>query len=614
MRVKRLFLLLGIHSLCGLALGQEPQIPQPDVGIPVTDQTTKTACSSCHKIDDKGRMTRISYIRTTPEGWQEMVKRMVRSHGVQLDPAQARAIVKYLSNNHGLAPEEARAGFYEAERRVVRERIPDESLVRSCRPCHSLGRVLSQHRTREDWQLLANMHMAVFPLSEGQGNFAAVPPPEQTPVIRPAIEDLTRMIDSPRPGPIYAPPPEMVAAGAGGGRGGGAGGGGPDGGGRGGAASGGDPLDQVLTYLARNQGLDTPEWTAWRANFRQPRLDGTWLVQVYLPGKGRGFGQMSIERERAEDEYRTRTTLDFQDGEKTMRTGRVILYAGYSWRGSSSDAQARTSQIKDLKEVMMLSSDLESMRGRWFSGAYDEFGMDVVLRKTGRDIIVSATDQPKLMTGRTATVKIYGANFPNDLKATDIDFGPGTTVSNIRPTASIVTADVAVDAKAVAGYRDLVVRGKVARRALALFDRIDYIRILPEQGMARLGGVVFPKQFQQFDAVAYHNGADKVPNTADDIELGPVPVKWSMEEFAVTIGDDDIRYVGTIDAARGLFTPNIEGPNPERKNSTNNYGDVRVVGVYTGEGAAKPLRATSHLIVTVPLYVRWAQQETFRDR
>lgn len=152
----------------------------------------------------------------------------------------------------------------------------------------------------------------------------------------------------------------------------------------------------------------------------------------------------------------------------------------------------------------------------------------------------------------------------------------------------------------------------MARQALAIFDRIDYIRVLPEQGMARLGGVSFPKQFQQFDAVAYHSGADKRPNTADDIELGPVPVTWSIEEFPVTINDDDVRYVGTIDT-RGFFTPNVEGPNPERSGSRNNFGDVRVVGTYSGEGTPKALKGTSHLIVTVPLYVRWAQMEIFRD-
>jgi quinohemoprotein amine dehydrogenase len=321
---------------------------------------------------------------------------------------------------------------------------------------------------------------------------------------------------------------------------------------------------------------------------------------------------MTIGREQAEDEYRTRTTIEFPDGEKTTRTGRVLLYAGYSWRGSSNDAGTRDPQIKDLHEVMMLSDDHESMRGRWFSGAYDEFGMDVQVRRVGRDIMLAATDRTRLISGRTATVKVYGANFPAELRAADVDFGPGATVSNLRTTPSMLTVDVSVKDDAAVGFRDLIVRGKVARKALALFDRIDYIRILPEQGMARLGGVRFPKQFQQFDAVAYHSGADKRPNTGDDIELGPVPVAWSIEEFPVTISDDDTRWVGAIDA-RGLFTPNVEGPNPDRSGNRNNYGDVRVVGTYTGEGAAKSLKGTSHLVVTVPLYVRWAQMEIFRD-
>lgn len=598
-RTTIVFLLLCLAGSRMFTAQQPPSTVQSDVGVPVTDENTKNACSGCHAIDDKGRMTRISYIRATPEGWQTIIRRMVRNHDLSVEPATARAIVKYLSNNHGLTPDEARIGFYEAEKRMVRERIPDE-LDRSCRRCHSLGRIFSQRRTREEWQLLANMHMAVFPLSEGQGNFTAMPN-VPNPVITPVVEDLTRPFETPRPGPIPTAPPEVAGAGAGGG-----------GRGSGGGAGDSEGIDRALNYLTQNLGLENPQWTAWRANFRFPRLEGTWLVEAYLPGKGRGFGQMTIDREAAEDEYRTRTTIEFPDGERTTRTGRVILYGGYSWRGTSNDNEARTTQLKELREVMLLSEDLETMRGRWFSGGYDEYGLEIQLRRAGRDLMLSATDRPRLLSGRTTTVKIHGANFPADLRPADVDFGPGTSTANVRVTPNVLTVDVAVAAAATPGVRDLIVRGKVARRTLAIFDRIDYIRILPEQGMARLGGVVYPKQHQQFDAVAYHNGVDKKNNTADDIELGSVPVTWSIEEFPVTIDDDDIRYVGAIDN-RGYFTPNIEGPNPERSGSRNNFGDVRVIGTYTGEGTTKPLKGTSHLIVTVPLYVRWAQMEILRD-
>src|SRR5579871_6369625 len=135
-------------------------------GIPVTDALTVSKCSSCHAKDDKGNLTRISWIRTTPEGWEEAIKRMVRLNGLTLEPAEARLIVKYLSNSHGLAPEEAKPVMYMAEHRTQDEASPNESFKATCNNCHALGRVYQWHRTRADWSLLADMHSALYPQAE----------------------------------------------------------------------------------------------------------------------------------------------------------------------------------------------------------------------------------------------------------------------------------------------------------------------------------------------------------------------------------------------------------------------------------------------------------------
>jgi quinohemoprotein amine dehydrogenase len=100
--------------------------------------------------------------------------------------------------------------------------------------------------------------------------------------------------------------------------------------------------------------------------------------------------------------------------------------------------------------------------------------------------------------------------------------------------------------------------------------------------------------------------------TGDDIPLGPVAARWSIEEFVSTPGDDDVKYVGVINDS-GLFTPNLEGPNPERKKSANNYptnnwGDVWVVANYDPPGGAS-MKARSYLVVTIPTYVRYDQPE-----
>jgi len=61
-----------------------------DAGIPVTDPLVIAKCGTCHTRDERGNMQRISWERTTPEGWQEALKRMIVVDGVSLTPAEAR--------------------------------------------------------------------------------------------------------------------------------------------------------------------------------------------------------------------------------------------------------------------------------------------------------------------------------------------------------------------------------------------------------------------------------------------------------------------------------------------------------------------------------------------
>ena len=108
-------------------------------------------------------------MRTTPEVWEESIKRMIRLNGVTLKPEEAREIVKYLSKNNGLAPEEGKPIFWEAEHRMFRDqsdKIPDDALQHTCNYCHTIGRVLSQRRTHDDYEKLINMHLGLFPGAE----------------------------------------------------------------------------------------------------------------------------------------------------------------------------------------------------------------------------------------------------------------------------------------------------------------------------------------------------------------------------------------------------------------------------------------------------------------
>ncbi len=530
-------------------------VARVDSGYVIASDVLVRNCSSCHRRDDEGRMGRISYLRKTPEGWQASIRRMVSLHGVRLEPDDAREIVRYLSNAQGIAPEELQPASFEVERRMTPFSFQDSDTERTCAACHSMGRVMTQRRTPEEWRLLTETHRALYPLIDRQVYF-----------------DRT--------------PPERTEA----------------------NPEGKHPVERAVEYLARAFPLETADWRAWAANVRPARLAGTWALAGREPGHGRVFGTVEIRPvEGSDDEFTTEVRYTYASGGPAVaRAGRSLVYTGYQWRGRSTAPAA-----EDLREVMMVERGWGAMEGRWFNGAYDEMGMDVRLeRVTGAPLVTGVEPFALRRGGGARQVTVFGAGLPANLAAGRLDLGPGVTVRRVvsaSPERAVLEVEVAADARV--GRRDAYLGGATLTDALAVYDRVDAIRVVPELGLARVGGVVVPPQLQQFEAIGYQNGPDGKAGTDDDLELGPVPVEWSLEEYPVTYEDDDLRFVGKIDA-NGLFTPNVDGPNPERSGNRNNIGEVWAVATYRDPATpgAEPLRARGYLVVTVPVHLRWGEE------
>src|SRR5262245_58266776 len=245
-----LLALFGVMPIEAQAPGTPPAASaevKPEEGIPVADPLVIAKCGTCHSKDDKGNLSRISWERAAPEGWEEAIKRMVRLNGLEISPAEARSVLKYLSTYHGLAPEEAKPVMYMPEHRILDEPLPIEAVRATCIGCDPCGRGVSWRRSNDDWKLLTNMHVFLYAQADvafrrrffGTGN---------APVIPQVQED--------------APP----------------------------------LVDQTLDYLAKNAPLHTPEWAAWRARMRAPKLDGRWLVTAHIPGRGRYYGEIVIDQ------------------------------------------------------------------------------------------------------------------------------------------------------------------------------------------------------------------------------------------------------------------------------------------------------------------------------
>jgi quinohemoprotein amine dehydrogenase len=524
-----------------------------EAGFPVKDQLTLSKCGGCHAADAKGNMTRISYIRTTPEGWEEAIKRMIRLNGLQLSPEEARSILRYLSDNHGLAPEENAKVAYFYEHRIVDENISNPEVAHACAACHALAKPLSWHRTAADWQYLENMHIAFFPAAR----FTAFDsPPHQDPA----------------------------------------------------APKGPSPAEQALEYIVKSSPLHTPEWSQWQASMQAPRLAGRWLISGNQPGKGPFFGEMTIEPSASGDSFTTKTKMTCGDGAALMEaTGKALVYTGYAWRGRSTVDQAGTGPDapKSVREVMSLAKDQNEFTGRWFWGEYAEFGMDVTMRRATSAPIVTGVDKPSLKAGTNdATMRIYGDAFPANLTPGDVDLGPGVKVTKIvDQQPGVVTVTASVSADATPGTRMVAVKSASLPAAYAVYDHIDFLKVTPTTSIAHLGGDPHPKGYVQFETIAYSNGPDGKPNTADDISLGAVPATYKMEEFVASYGDDDTEFVGAVDTKTGLFTPASDGPDPKRKSMRNNYGDVWITASY------ESLKGRSYLVVAVPQYVSWDQPE-----
>jgi len=417
-----------------------------------------------------------------------------------------------------------------------------------------MGRVITQRRTRSEWELLIATHRGLYPDADFQAFRRGGPATN----------------DSGVPNP--------------------------------------HPMDVAITHLARAFPLRTPEWTAWSATMRPPHLEGTWMLTGSEPGRGAFFGQLTVTRGATDGEFLTKAIYRYAEGGQTVqRNGRSLVYTGYQWRGRSTDPTARGRDTVGLREVMFVEPGWEEMSGRWFTGGYEEIGMDVSLKKVSANPVLAGVAPQALRVGtRGQTVTVFGANLPRTLTASGVDFGPGVTIESVvRASPDSITLRVNVDSTAAIGKRDLFAAGAPLRDAAVVYDKIDRIKVIPNAGLARAGGVVFPKQLQQFDAIAYYNGPDGKSDTNDDLEIGRVNATWSLEEYGVTYDDDDVKFVGTI-APNGLFTPNSDGPNPARSSSRNNIGDVWVVASYQAPGKTpKTLKARALLIVTVPLYVKF---------
>jgi quinohemoprotein amine dehydrogenase len=246
---------------------------------------------------------------------------------------------------------------------------------------------------------------------------------------------------------------------------------------------------------------------------------------------------------------------------------------------------------------MWVAPDGSRIEGRWFWGQYQELGFDVTMRRASSGPTLLLVDPPSFTAGSSARrIRLIGDGFPAEVTPADVSVGPGVTVRRITsstPGEIVTEVDVATDA--LSGKRDVAVQSSTLESAIAIHDRVDYVKVRPESSLATFGSETYAPGFQQFEAVGYQRGPDDRRHTDDDLELGPLDVDWSMRVF-YEVDSSKRNLVGTL-SPTGFFTPAAENPG-------SNY-DVWIIATTKTEKDedGKPLVGTGYLVVTVPTYI-----------
>lgn len=350
-------------------------------------------------------------------------------------------------------------------------------------------------------------------------------------------------------------------------------------------------VNEMVPKLASMFPKQSDDWQKWQSA-PKPELAGSWSFAVHQPGRGDGHGVMQV-KQRADDQYELSISGRWADGSAITGSGSALVYTGFEWRGAVEiDGVA-------MRQVLAADRTGSSLTGRVFETDHDERGMEFsAARNNAGNSTILAVYPQNLKAGSSAQVTIVGTGLKGN-----VSLGKGVTIEKVL---SRDENHVTVQARAAGGKDTTVANaavGSAEGAPFVVYSRIDSVRVTPGFTIARVGGNggSTPKVQARFEAEAWANGADGKPGTEDDQRIGFVPASWHVEPFdEAAAADNDVHFAGRMEMATGIFTPGNAGPNPERRMSTNNAGNLKVVAEVTD--GDQSLKGDGQLIVTVQ---RW---------
>ena len=348
-------------------------------------------------------------------------------------------------------------------------------------------------------------------------------------------------------------------------------------------------LKEMVPFLSRTLPLESDSWKKWQAQAPQ-KVVGEWSVSGHVTGRGGYSGLMQVSAGKGKDEYLLTLQGRWDDGKPLQGEGRTTLYTNYEWRSHL------TVDGTPMRQVLALRDGL--LTGRMFERDHDEVGGDFSASLQGHGPSrILAVHPASLKIGQQGELRIVGSGLE----------GTVTLPRGVKLLKTLHSSptEVVLQVKAEKTGQGVfpVTVGKASGGQLALYDRIAAVKVQPAFAVARIGGngSRTEKVQARFDAEAWSAGPDGKLGTKDDYRIGTVPAKWSVEPFdEAAAKDEDVKFAGQMDAATGVFMPGDAGPNPARRMSASNVGNLKVVAEVSD--GKKTIRGDGQVIVSAP---RW---------
>jgi quinohemoprotein amine dehydrogenase len=347
-------------------------------------------------------------------------------------------------------------------------------------------------------------------------------------------------------------------------------------------------INEVSPMLAEKYGNDE------KFNLEKVDFVGSWALFGHKLGDGDFYGTMTLSED-MKDKYKVSFDGKFADGRDFKAIGIATVFSGYEFRSSLNI------DGKKYNQVFAVNPKTYELSGSMFETIHpEEYASIKGVKNTNSQTTILGIYPKSVKAGTNQIITIFGNNLAKSVKLSN-----GLKINKtLEQSKNKIVLDVSASSKYDSKSVNLNIGSNNFKDELIVYKKIDSLKVLPTYAIARVGdgGGVMPKQHAIFEATGYLAGVDGKIGTDDDISIGKVDAKWSIEPFDERAStDEDVKFVGEMDSFSGRFTPSFAGPNPKRKFQTNNAGNIKVIA--THKDGNTTLSGDSHMMVTVQKWV-----------